>query len=108
MRRPLPPIVSAQVLVAGNGGVDRVERIRAAWRTAGFETGPAVGGTFAIAAAPAHFEAVFGSRLLADGEGGVRVGSERALPLARLPKPLRDGVTLVTFGRPPSFGPRWR
>lgn len=108
MRRPLPPIVSAQVLVAGNGATDRVERLRAAWRAAGFEAGPAVGGTFAVAATPAHFEAVFGTRLVADDDGGVRAGTERALPLARLPKPLRDGVTLVTFGRPPSFGPRRR
>jgi len=108
MHPPLPPVISAQVLVAGNGGGDRVERVRSAWRAAGFETGPAVGGTFAIAAPPARFEAVFGTRLLADDDGGVRAGTERALPLAHLPTRLRDGVTLVTFGRPPSFGPRPR
>ncbi|MBB5222961.1 hypothetical protein HNP73_002908 [Amaricoccus macauensis] len=104
----LPDIVSAQVLVAGNGDQGRVERVRVAWRHAGFETGPAVGGSFSVAAGPARFEALVGRRLELDREGGVLAGGERALPLSRLPDALRDGVSLVSFGRPPSFGPRRR
>jgi hypothetical protein len=100
----LPEVVSAQVLLAGNGAGD-IERLRSGWRAAGFDPGPAVGGTFSIAASPRHFEAVFATRLVGDAEGGVLAGSDRALPLARLPEALRGGVELVTFGRPPSFGP---
>jgi hypothetical protein len=106
MPRALPPIVSAQVLVSGNGGADRVERVRAAWKAAGFDVGPTVGGTFSIAAPPSRFAAVFATRLVAEDDGGVRAGKDRALPLGGLPKALGGGVTLVTFGRPPSFGPR--
>lgn len=108
MARKLPDIVSAQVLVAGNGAARQPDEIRNAWRAAGFETGPLVGGTFSVAARPAHFEATFGRPLVADGQGGVLAGDARALPLARLPAALRQGVALVTFGRPPSFGPRRR
>lgn len=108
MAGSLPEVVSAQVLAAGNGAADRVDRLGAAWRAAGFATGPAVGGTFSIAAKPAHFARVFGVVLAADAEGVVLAAGERALPLAGLPKALREGVTLVTFGRPPSFGPRVR
>lgn len=101
MASPLPKIVSAQVLAAA----DRIDRLGAAWRAAGFETGPAVGGTFSIAASPRHFEETFATRLAADGAGGVLAGAGRELPLARLPAALCDGVTLVAFGRPPDFGP---
>lgn len=105
MARPLPSIISAQILISGNGSSNRIDRLRAEWREAGFDIGPAVGGTFSIAASPAHFEDVFDIRLSPDGEGGVLAGRERALPLGPLPKALREGVTLVTFGRPPTFGP---
>lgn len=105
MTRPLPAIVSAQVLVTGNGSADRIDRLREAWRGAGFDVGPAVGGTFSIAASPRHVEETFGVRLVSDGEGGILAGKERSLPLGPLPKSLREGVTLVTFGRPPAFGP---
>lgn len=105
MPRPLPEIVSAQVLVTGNGSADRVDRLRQAWRGAGFDVGPAVGGTFSIAASPRHVEETFRVRLVSDDEGSVLAGKERTLPLGPLPRSLREGVTLVTFGRPPTFGP---
>ncbi|MFT3974213.1 MAG: hypothetical protein QM699_12415 [Amaricoccus sp.] len=108
MRGTLPKVISAQVLVAGNGDGTRPERLRTAWREAGFEAGPVVGGTFSVAATPARFMEVFGGKLTADAEGGVLAGSERALPLDQLPRALREGVSLVAFGRPPSFGPRRR
>lgn len=105
MAKPLPPIISAQVLISGNGSGNRIDRLRREWHEAGFGIGPAVGGTFSIAATPAHFEDVFDVLLFSDGEGGVLANRKRSLPLEPLPRTLREGVTLVTFGRPPSFGP---
>jgi hypothetical protein len=99
-----PKVVSAQVLIAP-AGADRVEELRTAWCAAGFETGPALGGTFAITAPQRHFEQVFGTRLASDASGGVLASARRELPLTHLRRPLRHGVALITFGRPPDFGP---
>lgn len=101
MAEAMPKVVSAQVLAESG----RADTLRHVWRAAGFEIGPEVGGTFAITAAPRHFEATFATRLAVDTGGGIRAEGSRKLPLGHLSPVLRDGVTLITFGRPPDFGP---
>lgn len=99
MATSMPKVVSAQVLADGG----RADTLREVWRAAGFETGPEVGGTFAITAPPRHFETIFATRLTADGEGGIRAEGAYKLPLGNLSPVLRDGVRFITFGRPPDF-----
>lgn len=99
MATSMPKVVSAQVLAEGG----RTETLRGVWRAAGFEIGPEVGGTFAITAPPRHFETIFATRLAADADGGIRAEGDYKLPLGNLSPLLRDGVRLITFGRPPDF-----
>ncbi|MEA3030539.1 MAG: hypothetical protein QOG13_1864 [Sphingomonadales bacterium] len=82
----------------------------AAFERAGFEVGPAVGGTFSITAPRERFEQVFQQELKDEGDAGVTLADPAAgdaylLPLAGLPDELRRSVSVVTFSPPPAFGP---
>ena len=99
------PLISAMVAAQGDA-----EAACAAFARAGFEVGPAVGGTFSITAPRARFEQVFKKALKQEGDAGVTLaeaaeGDPYVLPLAGLPDELRRSASVVTFSPPPAFGP---
>jgi hypothetical protein len=84
-----------------------LDRTQRSLNEAGFELGPAVGGTFAITGPTELFERFFDIQLRPDGRGGVVVGEARTyeIPADHVPPSLRDDVGIVTFSPPPEFGP---
>lgn len=103
---------SAQVLLAHSAAAGRApeatERVRNAFLALGFEVGPCVGDSFAIAGRAQDFRAIFGVKL-ASARGGVAVDgrppAEAGLPLHRLSASLQPLVSAVVFSEPPAFGP---
>lgn len=104
---------SAQVLLAHSAAAGRTpeatERVRNAFTALGFEVGPCVGDSFAIAGRAQDFRAIFGVRLAGARGGGVAVDgqppAEAGLPLHRLSASLQPLVSAVVFSEPPAFGP---
>jgi hypothetical protein len=127
MRSSRGKVVSAQVLLYGEGGrrfkdTELVAANAAAlqapaaaasaavehFREAGFEVGPVVGLGFSITAKASLFEKVFAAKVSVDENGGASVGSkggDRALDLHGLPKAIQACVAAIEFAEPPDFGP---
>jgi hypothetical protein len=85
-----------------------VSALQQAYGARGFDVGPFVGISFAIAARRSQFEREFGVLLSVGRDGAVTVRRQgrapgSALPLDRLPASLREYIETVTFTPPAEF-----
>jgi hypothetical protein len=81
-----------------------------AFMSAGFQVGTVVGNSFSISAEVGHFEKFFNVRLRYQTSGEIMVGRDDGfdsyeLPIEDLPASLGDLIEVITFTRPPDFGP---
>jgi hypothetical protein len=91
-------VLSAQVILSDAEAATAVAEFFA---SAGFETGPFVGTSFAIAGPRERFEETFGSA------AGSSLAETRPfeLPPSALPDDVADAIEAIAVGGPPDFGP---
>jgi hypothetical protein len=89
---------SAQVILDEAEAASEVAEFFA---TAGFETGPFVGTSFAISAPRERFEETFGA------QAGASLGETRPVELSpsALPDAVAGAIAVIAVGGPPDFGP---
>lgn len=108
--------ITRDTLAAHLPDPEALAHAREAFAALGFTVGAPAPLGFAITAAAATFERVFGVQLVALGDpdegvgGGVGVRAEAGpprseLPLTALPVPLAARLEAVVFAPPPEFGP---
>ena len=89
---------SAQVILDDAAAAPEVSGFFA---TAGFETGPFVGASFAISGPRERFEETFGA------EAGASLGETSPIELSPsvLPDAIAGAIAVIAVGGPPDFGP---
>ena len=98
-------LITAETIRDYQPAEEDVDAARAAFTQAGFETGPCVGISFSITAAPQTFERFFATRLRVDERGVVAPDRGEGpdgleLPLGALPGELSSRLVTVTFSPP--------
>jgi|SRR5215211_2015036 len=90
--------ISAQVILNDAGAASEVCGFFA---TAGFETGPFVGTSFAITGPRERFEETFGAA------AGSSLAETRPveLPTSAVPDDVAEAIEAIAVGGPPDFGP---